>query len=572
MSLVIDYIANLGLDAVKEKVADSSDETQIKEHIADYLEQERKINELISREEEIDFGGLIEYIKSDLTDDVKLRLFGEEDERRLARNRILAKSASYASAHTKFSVKRTEKIVSTVVDILADYYRRKINRDLLFITRELEETSADEHEKTRNFMAAQCEQLHSAFQEQSTLSVDRSLQLIKQGDVKQVAENLGTFIDSISASHVLFPDFGFRMNKGNQLVSVALNSAALKKYPPHIKMEVSEAKMGNQALSEINAFVLEKSYRHQFPIYFDIINAKKYLGDVLDPMQTETENMKGGKAVVYPPKFPNAFPCCVCIEGETVVPYLLLRTKEILDDGTLIVTNEEQKKCPFDVSITISFVTKRTTFSIISQTPTSQEYLNYRKFMKKAASGKKITVFSLEQNEMLFQGVTDRTELPFIDDEIDFFEKIVAIEKYYDTSIIVPDFITCGENDLIDRLYNTIYNRYVGKATKISFDFVLSEENRKNILTCGEQELYLSYVGEATFNLFDTQYTLPIVRKMENMQIENLSRLKQKVEVLDVGDPFKISLIPFGDNQEIIYTDVVRKQKTAEPNNSSTPN
>lgn len=140
MSIVIDFIANLGLEAVRDKIMDISVEVQVKEHIADYLSRQQRINMNVSLEEEVDFGGLSEYIQTDLMEDVKRRLFGNKGERRDARQTILSKAVSFSTANTKISAQRTMKIVGDAIDILRDYYRNRVNRDLLFITTEIEET------------------------------------------------------------------------------------------------------------------------------------------------------------------------------------------------------------------------------------------------------------------------------------------------------------------------------------------------------------------------------------------------------------------------------------------------
>ncbi len=41
--------------------------------------------------------------------------------------------------------------------------------------------------------------------------------------------------------------------------------------------------------------------------------------------------------------FHRLFPCSIKVGGKTYFEYVLLRTKEILDDGTYIVTNDEQR-------------------------------------------------------------------------------------------------------------------------------------------------------------------------------------------------------------------------------------
>ena len=85
MEKIIDFITNLGFEAVKDRIDDEKDNAIVKEQITSFLERQRKIHYYASLDEEIDFGGLEEYIKTNLMDDVKKRLFGDKSERTEAR-------------------------------------------------------------------------------------------------------------------------------------------------------------------------------------------------------------------------------------------------------------------------------------------------------------------------------------------------------------------------------------------------------------------------------------------------------------------------------------------------------
>ncbi|WP_270261164.1 hypothetical protein [Dorea amylophila] len=87
-------------------------------------------------EEKIDFEGLSDYIRGNMIEDIKLRCFGNKRERGLARESLVSKARIYASAKTDISTKRTIKIVTDIADVLYQYYRSKVNRDLLFIANE----------------------------------------------------------------------------------------------------------------------------------------------------------------------------------------------------------------------------------------------------------------------------------------------------------------------------------------------------------------------------------------------------------------------------------------------------
>lgn len=93
--------------------------------------------------------------------------------------------------------------------------------------------------------------------------------------------------------------------------------------------------------------------------------------------------MVGRTAIIHPPAFPPAFPCNVKIDNEVVVEYLLLRTKEIEDDGTFVVTNEEQQHFPFKIVLKVHIGKGTLSVRIIPQTLSNKEELCFRQFLKK---------------------------------------------------------------------------------------------------------------------------------------------------------------------------------------------
>ena len=43
-SIIVDLIANMGFDAIKDKISDTINETQAKQKIINYLDQQQKLN------------------------------------------------------------------------------------------------------------------------------------------------------------------------------------------------------------------------------------------------------------------------------------------------------------------------------------------------------------------------------------------------------------------------------------------------------------------------------------------------------------------------------------------------
>ena len=75
MSVIIDFIAGIGLEMVKDKIINQSSSREIQERIRNYLKKQSSLNFYALLEEEIDFEGLSDYIRGNMIEDIKLRCF-----------------------------------------------------------------------------------------------------------------------------------------------------------------------------------------------------------------------------------------------------------------------------------------------------------------------------------------------------------------------------------------------------------------------------------------------------------------------------------------------------------------
>lgn len=142
MNTVLDYVLTIGCETFRDRLRDVKDNAAIRDILKEFLEKQQKSYFSCTREEEVDFKGLSDYIRTDLLDDVRLRLFGNEAERGYARDRIITNAIGYAQANTQLSKDRVKKTIGKAVDLLHEFYRRNIKNDLLFITSEITDSVA----------------------------------------------------------------------------------------------------------------------------------------------------------------------------------------------------------------------------------------------------------------------------------------------------------------------------------------------------------------------------------------------------------------------------------------------
>ena len=105
-----------------------------------------------------------------------------------------------------------------------------------------------------------------------------------------------------------------------------------------------------------------------------------------------------------------------------------------------------------------------------------------------------------------------------------------------------------------------VYRGFVGSAKKFDFSFELNDEVRSRILEIPNMEHVMVYSAEGTFSVFNREFVLPIMRKIECVVFENLSRLKEKAAVLDNGDQIKITLIPKAGENDCKFTDKIKTE------------
>ena len=235
--------------------------------------------------------------------------------------------------------------------------------------------------------------------------------------------------------------------------------------------------------------------------------------------------------------------------------------KEILDDGKIVITNEEQHNYPFKINIKISPNANKLSFTVTPFNPTNREYLNYKTFLRRVMNDEKVSLWLLDRNERFIQGTLDYSADENLYEEIEFLQKIVAIEEYFETTINIPNSITAGEHAVINRLYDLIQGGYKGNLDKFDFSFELCDENRPRLLSLTETDYVLGYSAEGTFSIFNQKLIVPIFREIECVKVENLGRLKEKIRILDNGDQVKIVYVPGTGKKTCDYVDRIKTEE-----------
>ncbi len=582
LSFLKDCLVDIGLAVSRDKIKDAIQEKQARERITDFIESQTKYNFSCSLDEEIDFGALTEYMQGELIDDLRIRLRGTTAQRAAAHITITSKVKDFAKARTKIGEHRALTLVNKAIKILRSYYRSKINSGLLFvaaeISEEVTETCIQQHSE-------QTQLLINEMSKQREKATEEIASLIQFSPEKAIAEGLGLiggkeatlesrftdFTNALSTRHTLFPHYGydFKLKNGKQILnSVPLSSDAEKLYPPKFKC-VGTVCMGEQCVSEITPELIDYANRHQLPLVLNITQAQKLLGTEPDPVQYEADELIGKSLTIPPKPLGKSFPCSISVNGKIEFDYILFRTQEILDDETIVVSNREQENCPFFFTMRTNLTTQRISFTISMNNPANNDILKYVRFMKAVEDGKIISVKSLELQEELAKGRLDdfnySSGFDSIEEEIHFWEMVIAVEKYFQTTIETPEELYDSQYNLLKYLYGLI-NGETNTVTwsSVAFKVEISEELKEKIAEWNESPFSLTYAGTVEVPLWGQKYEAPILRRYLSVKPKNFECLMKKVNILDSGEEIRIEFVP-GEGDQGTWEDTLHEQHDDSP-------
>ena len=520
-----------------------------------------------------------EYINKELALDVKRRLYGRKKEREAARQTIIAKAVEYTQAKTPLSKDRVTYLVSHAIDIIREIYLNKSSKELRFLFAEFEDaiisSTAEEH-KNQLAMIKELQEssqdeivksIKDEMQGQAILSIDKSIRLLEEGKIEGVEASLSTYFQAIRSMHPLQSDYKYEpVISGDKLrlQSVPLRHEAVEKYPPRIKC-VATIRVENQNVSNFSSATIDYANRHQYPITINIKDAKKFLGDIVDPAQHEAEQLVGKNFVIKPVPFPAAFPCSIITNGNIEFEYILLRTQEILEDGSIIISNIEQTASPFRIKMRLHLEKQEVDFSISVLYASNKDLLKYNKFMQSIAAGAQLRIRLLSQGT----DIISSTIMPFefknsfeqVDEEIAFLENLIILEEFFGTPINIEGDIFDEDLAIIQYICDLV-NGNVYRGTWSTYDITqsITDDLKDKIGSWGDIVGDLKLEGTRSLRLFNQDYSIRVSRIYKKAIIQDLPKLKKKFEILDVNDTVNIRFVPQDASGTGTYEDIIIRE------------
>lgn len=549
------YMANLGFEAGKGLINGKIDENRLKESLSRFIEQQQGYNELCSLAEEIDFQGLVDYIQDKMLNKAKeaIREVDSAD-REKAIKQIVDSAVSFSNAQSTEAKQRVERIITTCFNVIRAFYSDKIHiQDYLLADKAVD--AVQKH--TVKALSDSEKRIIERIDKMSQNSLGRVIES-QQGDISLLNQWFKDAFQLASSSHPLQPYYRYGYKDGNLISQPAIPEANVA-FPVHY-MFYGPIRIGGKYITDTAINPLDLAYRHQVEIVMEIAQAKKYLCDFEDPASFGIKRMIGGELHVTPPEFPVPFPCSIKAGEVTYYEYILLRVQEILDDGTIIVSNKEQKtniKFEFrihNISIENYKQDRRNIdISLSISNETNREHLNYLRFIKALSEKEDIHVYVLDAGQDIIAGRMNCGETsgnsPSLDEKIDFLERICEIEDFFHVSI--PLSGDMYEQDYRDFMYfSELVRKNEVESTwdKASFTGIVSPVFREKLDEMGSFTGALSYVGKSTVKLFGIELDVTFMRTFKSAKLNDYPRLCQLAKLLQDGEEIRIELIPDQNN------------------------
>lgn len=556
-----DVLASFCIETVKHHFNAKIDEAELRNRLNVYLTNKQKDNYSCSLDAEIDFEGLMRYIEENMIDDVEQRMFNPDRKaREKARNDIISAALSHSKAATRKAEKRVIKYVDGSMNIIRDFIKTGIpKRYCLLATIIVDAVRSNTEEITME----QTEQLKEAMEEvavkyRSLISTEKGIELMETHQYETIEHDLNNLFGNLSVQHPLFPDFGVDYYK-SKLISKPLTDKAKVYFPPNYKIE-AQVRIGDRQFTASDGNPFDYSYRHQVPLIMEISKAVKYLGPVEDPLQFEAHEMTGKEFVAHPPAFPEAFPCSIKVGSKTFYDYVLLRTREILDNGIYVLSNAEQGSTfYFEVRINPSNP-GNPDFNMRVNHGNNRDLLSFIRFINALTKDNDLHIYNLNAEEDLLAGhiedVGHNANFPSIEEEIDFLERLCDIEEYFGISLAVSGNISQKDYDTVLYISDLVRNDKVKyKWTSFSFSGTINEKTRNSLLEMSGHQM-ISAVGECKLELFGSVLEFEIYREYCDAIIVDYEKMKKKLAVLEDGDTIKITIHP--DENNTTATDSLR--------------
>lgn len=237
-----------------------------------------------------------------------------------------------------------------------------------------------------------------------------------------------------------------------------------------------------------------------------------------------------------------------------------MRTKEILDDGTYIVTNDEQghAKVNFEFRFKVEGETLFN-FTFHTKNLNSKEHLNYSRFLKDIVMKKEFLIYSLKRQIEIVRAQEYQEvdyDASLIDIEIDLYTRLCLIEEYFNVEFEIPDIITQDDSKIIFTLSDLINSKDSNKSWKNSTLSIRVESSVKQSFVDFEKPIQLVIDGEGNVELFGQILKFRHRRVYKTARMRDYERISQMIHLLKGDETIPVKFDPGEDDT---YYDIIQR-------------
>lgn len=145
-----------------------------------------------------------------------------------------------------------------------------------------------------------------------------------------------------------------------------------------------------------------------------------------------------------------------------------------------------------------------------------------------------------------------KTGFQSTEEEIDFLERVCAIEDYFNVTMVLDGDISAEEFDTVVWVSKLISQDEVeSKWNEVTCTGIVDQHFREKLLELNTEIHMLSYVGKMNVKLFGAEFELKHMRTYKCAVMQDFDKIKRKAEELDDGDQIKITFKSGEDNTVI---------------------
>ncbi|SCC33156.1 Uncharacterized protein BCZB5J_02619 [Bacillus cereus] len=397
-----------------------------------------------------------------------------------------------------------------------------------------------------------------------------------RGMFDEVANLMESICKFIGTKHPLYPHYKYKpVQFGDKFIleHEPLSVEAKEKYPltHRGKFTISQDQLdGYNNIHEL----LEDAFFKQEEIEINMSAFTTWLGDHLVETPNLGTSFTNGKWVIAPEPLPEPLKLKLYFKGDTdinIIDYLEMGVSGKEGNEFILIDNSKQKNAKLLVSLLLPInIKSEEQYTIITNAKINlkikEEFQNNVAAMRSlfyffklvADKSKSIALKNLSENTD-FLVISD---FSLNDDIVDFekdyqlADRLYKIEQYYNITFTVPEVIDVHEWEAIEILELNMENKpLIRKLNTLTMNLD-DKKSIVNILNLFESEktvkkLKLIQTGpNARIELFNSVIPIEKIEIVYNsLRIDDIKRLRGKLEYMDEGETIKVSFIP-GDDPE----------------------